>query len=92
MNDLSLERTDNSKKYLIEMTICENCGLHQLIHEIESEAFYSDYMTPSSWKSEPHLSKLVDVISQLVKFQDSIIDIGCNDGKFLVCSFGIVEK
>lgn len=84
VNDLSLERTDNSKKYLIEMTICENCGLHQLIHEIESEAFYSDYMTPSSWKSEPHLSKLVDVISQLVKFEDSIIDIGCNDGKFLM--------
>ena len=84
VNDLSLERADNTKQYLIEMTICENCGLHQLIHGIEPDAFYSDYMTPSSWKSEPHLSKLVDVISQLVKFQDSIIDIGCNDGKFLM--------
>ena len=84
VNDLSLHRTDNTKQYLIEMTICENCGLHQLIHGIESDAFYSDYMTPSSWKSEPHLSKLVDVMSQLVKFEDSIIDIGCNDGKFLM--------
>jgi len=84
VNDLSLERADNTKRYLIKMTICENCGLHQLIHGIEPDAFYSDYMTPSSWKSEPHLSKLVDVISQLVKFQDSIIDIGCNDGKFLM--------
>ena len=84
VNDLTLERADNAKQYLIEMTICENCGLHQLIHGIEPDAFYSDYMTPSSWKSEPHLSKLVDVISQLVKFQDSIIDIGCNDGKFLM--------
>lgn len=84
VNDLSLERADNAKQYLIEMTICESCGLHQLIHGIEPDAFYSDYMTPSSWKSEPHLSKLVDVISHLADAYDSIIDIGCNDGKFLV--------
>jgi 2-polyprenyl-3-methyl-5-hydroxy-6-metoxy-1,4-benzoquinol methylase len=84
VNSLSFERTEDTKLYSIEMTICEKCGLHQLIHEIEADAFYSDYMTPSSWKSEPHLSKLVDVISQLVKFEDSVIDIGCNDGKFLM--------
>jgi 2-polyprenyl-3-methyl-5-hydroxy-6-metoxy-1,4-benzoquinol methylase len=84
VNDLSFESAENTKRYLIEMTICENCGLHQLIHEIESDAFYSDYMTPSSWKSEPHLSKLVDLMIELVKFEDSIMDIGCNDGKFLM--------
>jgi 2-polyprenyl-3-methyl-5-hydroxy-6-metoxy-1,4-benzoquinol methylase len=83
VNELSLQCSENAKQYLVEMTICDSCGLHQLIHEIDSVAFYTDYMTPSNWKNEPHILKLVEEIGALAKPHDSIIDIGCNDGKFL---------
>jgi len=84
VNNLSLQAAAVCKKYLIEMTICDNCGLHQLIHEIEESVFYTDYMTPSNWKNEPHVSKLIDHLLDLADLDDSIIDIGCNDGKFLL--------
>jgi len=72
-----------AKEYSLDMSICTSCGLHQILHYIDPLEFYSDYMTPSSWKSEPHLIKLVDEISLIANPEDSIIDIGCNDGKFL---------
>jgi 2-polyprenyl-3-methyl-5-hydroxy-6-metoxy-1,4-benzoquinol methylase len=84
VNSLSLQVDLDVNQYLIEMTICDECGLHQLLHEIDSTHFYTDYMTPSNWKNEPHMSKLVGHIMDLAKLDDSIIDIGCNDGKFLL--------
>ncbi len=84
VNDLSDAKNENCRKYTIEMTICRYCGLHQLIHQIDSEAFYTDYMTPSNWKNEPHILKLVEEISAIANLQDPIMDIGCNDGKFLL--------
>jgi 2-polyprenyl-3-methyl-5-hydroxy-6-metoxy-1,4-benzoquinol methylase len=84
VNNLSLHKTLDCNQFLIEMTICDDCGLHQLLHEIDSSHFYTNYMTPSSWKNEPHISELVEHIMGLAKLDDSIIDIGCNDGKFLL--------
>lgn len=84
VNDLSDAKNKNCRQYTIEMTICRYCGLHQLIHQIDSEAFYTDYMTPSHWKNEPHILKLVEEISTIANPQDPIMDIGCNDGKFLL--------
>jgi 2-polyprenyl-3-methyl-5-hydroxy-6-metoxy-1,4-benzoquinol methylase len=84
VNNLSSNGNVNCKQFLIKMTICDSCGLHQLLHEIDETNFYTDYMTPSNWKSEPHISKLVEKIMNLVKPDDLIIDIGCNDGKFLL--------
>ena len=84
VNDLSLQSSESATQYLVEMTICEYCGLHQLIHEINPVAFYTDYMTPSNWKNEPHIYKLVEEIGKLAEPHHSIIDIGCNDGKFLM--------
>ena len=84
VNDLSSSLAENAKEYLIEMAVCKNCGLHQVLHKINHEEFYTDYMTPSNWKNEPHLLGLVDWISNCVQHEDSIIDIGCNDGKFLL--------
>jgi len=84
VNALSSSAALNVKQYLIEMAVCKNCGLHQVLHQINQEEFYTDYMTPSNWKNEPHLLGLIDQISNYVQYEDSIIDIGCNDGKFLV--------
>jgi len=84
VNKLTFNTALDCKQYLIEMTICDSCGLHQLLHEIEESEFYTDYMTPSNWKKEPHVSKLVEHLLDLVNLDDLIIDIGCNDGKFLL--------
>lgn len=84
VNNLSLYAGIDCKQYLIEMTICDSCGLHQLLHKIANSEFYTDYMTPSSWKNEPHVSKLTKCILDLAKLDDLVIDIGCNDGKFLL--------
>ena len=84
VNDLSSSVALNAKQYLIEMAVCINCGLHQVLHQINQEEFYTDYMTPSNWKNEPHLLGLINQISNYVQHEDLIIDIGCNDGKFLL--------
>ena len=84
VNNLSLHAEGDGKQYLIEMTICDCCGLHQLLHDIEESKFYTDYMTPSIWKNEPHVTKLVKYFLDIVDLDDLIIDIGCNDGKFLL--------
>jgi 2-polyprenyl-3-methyl-5-hydroxy-6-metoxy-1,4-benzoquinol methylase len=83
VNKLSLKYNEIPKKFLVQMTICKSCGLHQVIHKISPELFYSDYMTPSSWKHEPHIFKLISEIESLTLPVDNVIDIGCNDGKFL---------
>ena len=83
VNDLQIARFNNPPKHSIQITICGNCGLHQLIHDIPKEKFYTNYMTPSNHKSEPHVPLLISEIMSLIDIQDSIIDIGCNDGKFL---------
>lgn len=84
VNNLPSHAAAASGQYLIEMTICDSCGLHQLIHEIEESMFYTDYMTPSNWKNEPHVFKLIEHLLNLADLDDLIIDIGCNDGKFLL--------
>ena len=84
VNNLPSHAAAASGQYLIEMTICDSCGLHQLIHEIEESEFYTDYMTPSNWKNEPHVFKLIDHLLEFANLDDLIIDIGCNDGKFLL--------
>jgi 2-polyprenyl-3-methyl-5-hydroxy-6-metoxy-1,4-benzoquinol methylase len=83
VNDLQIDHSINLPTYSIKITICSNCGLHQLIHDIPKEKFYTNYMTPSNHKSEPHIPLLISEIMSLIDFQDSIVEIGCNDGKFL---------
>ena len=52
---------------------------------IDPNNFYQNYLTPSEWKNEPHLPRLVNLIKDLMgaTHKATILDIGCNDGKFL---------
>jgi len=62
---------------------CYSCGLVQLYDRIDTSLFYTNYATPSRWKNEPHLEKLVKVLDRLISKSDRLLDVGCNDGKFL---------
>jgi len=71
------------KAYLMKVGGCLSCGLVQLTEPIDPQLFYTDYATPTSWKREPHIDKLVATLRPLLDRECRILDVGCNDGRFL---------
>ena len=71
------------KVYPMKVGGCPRCGLVQLTEPIDSQLFYTDYATPTSWKREPHIDKLVAALKPLIDREARILDVGCNDGRFL---------
>ena len=71
--------------YPLEIGVCTACGLSQIIRPIPALKLYENYFTLSSWKNQPHVDRLIWLIQNLVGVghQDSICEIGCNDGSFL---------
>ena len=76
-------KTDSVPKFSIKLGGCPNCGLVQILDPIDPSEFYTNYANPSSVKPEPHLDKLVNSLESDLPRDAKIIDIGCNDGKFL---------
>jgi SAM-dependent methyltransferase len=62
---------------------CTQCGLVQLTEPVDPHEFYTDYATPSSWKHEPHLGQLLSYLEGAIARDARILEVGCNDGKFL---------
>lgn len=80
-----LEKPRQVKKYPIRVDGCKQCGLFQILEPVEALEFYTNYDNGSSVKREPHLHKLLDQLISILSTDAKIIDIGCNDGKFLSC-------
>jgi len=78
-----LEKPRQVKKYPMQVGGCKQCGLFQILEPIDALEFYTNYDNGSSVKREPHLHKLLDQLSSILSTDAKIIDIGCNDGKFL---------
>ena len=72
-------------EYPFRLGSCEFCGFLQLLDPIDAALLYQNYFTLSSWKNQPHVPRLVEVIQSLIgrDHSHSILDIGCNDGTFL---------
>lgn len=73
------------KRYPLLLGVCKKCALIQLLDPIDPNILYADYFTLSSWKPQPHTTKLVELLSQF-KYIDTntkIVEIGSNDGSFL---------
>jgi len=70
-------------KFAIEISGCPHCGLVQIINPIDPAKFYTNYANSSTVKREPHIEKLVSRIRTRLPVDAKLIDIGCNDGKFL---------
>jgi len=64
---------------------CGRCGLTQLTDPIPPEKFYTDYNWLSSWKWNPHVPRLVELIGRLAGMgkESRILEVGSNDGSFL---------
>ncbi len=69
--------------YPIRLTVCERCGLAQLIDGPPAKALYDRYITMSSWKRPAHLESLAAEIVQLTPPNGWLVEVGCGDGEFL---------
>jgi 2-polyprenyl-3-methyl-5-hydroxy-6-metoxy-1,4-benzoquinol methylase len=76
---------DKRPVWPVKLSFCESCGLTQLVDSCPPEVLYSNYVTLSSWKFQPHVQHQIDMIKQLdgITANAAIIEIGCNDGEFL---------
>ncbi len=69
----------------VTLGFCDRCGLTQLIDPISPEKFYTDYHCLSSWKWNPHVPRLLQMIGQLSGLRKdlAVLEVGSNDGGFL---------
>jgi len=73
--------------YPIDMFLCRDCGLAQLLDIIAPEVLYSDYiyMTSSSSEMQEHFPKYANQVIESIKPAQGalVVDIGSNDGTLL---------
>lgn len=69
----------------VVLMFCDQCGQLQLNDPIPGETLYENYVCLSSWKYQPHIPRLVEMIRQLTKVQKNslVLEVGSNDGSFL---------
>lgn len=69
----------------VRVWLCRECGLTQLVDPIPPEELYTDYNWLSSWKFNPHIPRLLKLISELpgIGPNSAILEVGSNDGSFL---------
>src|SRR5689334_13039963 len=56
----------------VTLCVCENCGLVQLVDPAPAEMFYTNYNVLSSWKNQPHVPRLADLIDALPQLRKDI--------------------
>lgn len=75
--------------YPLDLYLCRNCGLSQLLDIVNPEIIYRDYIyvTTSSMGLNSHFKGYVDeVIARINPAKGSrVVDIGSNDGTLLQC-------
>lgn len=85
VNNFLSSHNEEYKTYPFRLGFCLKCGFLQLIDTINPEILYKNYFTVSSWKNQPHVQRLIEVIEDItgLNHNDRILEIGCNDGSFL---------
>lgn len=83
VNKLMDHANESAALYRRRVAGCTRCGLVQLTDPIDPSEFYKEYKTPSSWKHEPHVDRLLSYLDSMVPRDARIIEVGCNDGRFL---------
>ena len=79
------ERSQDEDIYSVNLYFCNNCGLIQLIDPISPEILYANYHSPTSWKNQPHIPMIIEMMEKLKGFNKTtnILEVGCNDGIFI---------
>lgn len=80
------ESVHQTKRYLLDLTECEDCGLWQVTNlpPIE-EVFHADYRYSSSTVPDlvRHFTNYADYLAQSLPNGAKILEFGCNDGVLL---------
>lgn len=76
----------NEETFPLEVYFCEDCNLAQLVHVVDKEKLFRDYIYFSS--GMPRLSDhfrmyAEDIMGRFLKPQDLVVEIGSNDGILL---------
>ena len=61
--------------------LCEGCGLIQLRDPIPPEELYTAYNWLSSWKWDPHVPRLLDLVerfSPATREMSRVVEVGSN--------------
>lgn len=75
--------TQDEYRHRMDLRFCNNCGLSQLVDPIPPDKLYTNYVTLSSWKNQPHIPQLITMIKSMPIKKDSlIVEVGSNDGTF----------
>jgi SAM-dependent methyltransferase len=70
--------------YPISLMACRDCLLIQLQEPVPAAELYTNYVTLSSWKHQPHMPSVLDLVAKLANDpQAAVLELGCNDGVFL---------
>jgi len=85
-NFVDVKEVHMFEKAPLVLAECENCGLVQLRHTVDLDTMYRQYFYQSSL-NKSMVRSLSNVADEIVEFvtinpNDTIIDIGCNDGTF----------
>jgi hypothetical protein len=83
------EDFNNEKLYPLDLYLCENCSLLQLLDVIHPEILFRDYIyvTGTSETMAAHNIEYADSVIQFgnVESQDLVMEIASNDGSLLTC-------
>src|SRR3990167_1947644 len=75
---------DHREKYPFELSNCADCNHVFVANPISPDILYEKYFTLSDWKFQPHIPRLIEIIKTIVTDkQAKILEVGCNDGRFL---------
>jgi hypothetical protein len=81
------DQIDSEERYPLDVYLCENCYLVQLLDVVSAKQIFGDYLylASSSKALKAHYAQLVtDVAARIgLRAGDVVVDIGCNDGILL---------
>ena len=85
IHQLSENKDKLHSNYPFRLGHCTSCNFLGLMEFIEPDVLYENYFTPSGWKNQPHIPRLIDLIHSLmgIETDNTILEIGSNDGNFL---------
>lgn len=81
-----LESADADElEHHVTLGFCTECGLSQLIDPLPPEQLYTNYHWLSSWKPNPHVPRLLELVADLpgLTTDSFVLEVGSNDGSFL---------
>ncbi|EMN97183.1 zinc-binding domain protein [Leptospira interrogans serovar Medanensis str. UT053] len=63
------EKDESYLEFPFELVYCEDCGFMQIMDPIDPKILYKNYFTISSWKNQPHVPRLVEVMEAIYSLE-----------------------